>query len=76
MALPGAMIGCLPATSTDERILECVAWVPLVRIAPADGSLLAAGPDDPGGLGWTWRQALAVGTTIVGLRALARLARR
>jgi deazaflavin-dependent oxidoreductase (nitroreductase family) len=70
MALPGTMIGCFPPTSTDERILGCVAWVPLVRIAPADGSLLAPGPDDPGGLGWTWRQGLAVAATVVGLRAL------
>jgi deazaflavin-dependent oxidoreductase (nitroreductase family) len=72
MALPGTMIGCFPPTSTDERILACVAWVPVVRIAPADGSPLAAGPDDPGGLGWTWRQALAVGATILGVRALIR----
>ena len=35
--------------------------MPLVRIAPVDGSALPAGPDDPGGLGWTWRQALAIG---------------
>lgn len=76
MAVPGAMIGCFPPTSTNERILECVAWVPLVRIAPADGSSLAAGPDDPGGLGWTWRQALAVGATVLGVRGLAGLARR
>lgn len=76
MPLPGAMIGCFPPTSTDERILECVAWVPLIRIAPSDGSSLAAGPDDPGGLGWTWRQALAVGAMIVGLRALLGLGRR
>ncbi len=76
MAIPGAMIGCVPATSTDERILECVAWVPLVRIAPADGSSLAPGPDDPGGLGWTWRQALAIAAMVFGLRALVGLARR
>jgi deazaflavin-dependent oxidoreductase (nitroreductase family) len=76
MALPGAMIGCFPPTSTDERILECVAFVPLVRIVPADGTPLAAGPEDPGGLGWTWRQALAVGATILGMRALWRGARR
>jgi deazaflavin-dependent oxidoreductase (nitroreductase family) len=76
MALPGAMIGCFPPTSTDERILECVPWVPLVRIAPADGTSLAPGPDDPGGLGWTWRQAVAVGATIAGLRALAGAVRR
>jgi len=76
MAFPGAMIGCFPPTSTDERILQCVAWVPLVRIAPADGTPLAAGPDDPGGLGWAWRQTLAVGATMVGLRALGALGRR
>jgi deazaflavin-dependent oxidoreductase (nitroreductase family) len=76
MALPGAAIGCFPPTSTDERILECTSWVPLVRIAPADGSPLAAGPEDPGGLGWTWRLALALGATFVGFRALWRVFRR
>jgi deazaflavin-dependent oxidoreductase (nitroreductase family) len=75
MALPGALIGCFPPTSTDERILECTAWVPLVRIAPADGTPLAAGPDDPGGLGWTWRQALAFWLSFVALRAIARRVR-
>jgi deazaflavin-dependent oxidoreductase (nitroreductase family) len=72
MAVPGAMIGCFPPTSTDERILECVSWVPLVRIDPADGTPLAAGPDDPGGYAWAWRQALAVGATLLGLGALMR----
>ena len=76
MALPGAMIGCFPPTSTDERILGCVSWVPLVRIEPADGSRLIAGPEDPGGLGWTWRQALAIGATLLGIRALASRLRR
>jgi deazaflavin-dependent oxidoreductase (nitroreductase family) len=76
MMLPGAMIGCFPPTSTDDRILGCVAYVPLVRIAPADGTPLAAGPDDPGGLGWTWRQALAVGATLAGVRALRAALRR
>ena len=72
MALPGSMIGCFPPTSTDERILECVSFVPLIRIAPADGSLLAAGPDDPGGFGWTWRQALAVGVSLLGISVIRR----
>lgn len=76
MALPGALIGCFPPTATDERILECVSFVPLVRIVPADGSALAAGPDDPGGLGWTWRQALALGVTFLGIRSLWRALRR
>jgi deazaflavin-dependent oxidoreductase (nitroreductase family) len=75
MAIPGAMIGCFPPTSSDERILECVSWVPLVRIAPADGTPLAPGPEDPGGLGWAWRQALALGASFVGIRALRRAAR-
>ncbi len=72
MALPGAMIGCFPPTSSDERILACVAYVPLMRVVPEDGKPLAAGPEDPGGLGWTWRQALAVGATLLGLRMLRR----
>ncbi len=76
MALPGAMIGCFPPTAPDEEVLACVAWVPLVRIAPADGSRLVVGPDDPGGLGWAWRQAVAVGLSILGLRALRRGLRR
>ncbi len=76
MALPGTMIGCFPPTSTDERILELLTWVPLVRIAAADGTSLAAGPDDPGGLGWTWRQALAIGATVLALRLLGRALRR
>jgi deazaflavin-dependent oxidoreductase (nitroreductase family) len=75
MAIPGAMMGCFPPTSADERILACVSWVPLVRIAPADGTPLAPGPDDPGGLGWTWRQALALGVSFVGARALWRALR-
>jgi deazaflavin-dependent oxidoreductase (nitroreductase family) len=70
MALPGALAGCFPPTATDERILECVAWVPLVRIAPTDGSSLAAGPEDPGGLGWAWRQALAAVVLVAGIRAM------
>ena len=69
MALPGTMIGCLPWSATDDRILELTAWVPLIRITPADGSALVAGPDDPGGLGWTWRTLVATIATV----GLARL---
>jgi deazaflavin-dependent oxidoreductase (nitroreductase family) len=72
MALPGTIIGCFPPTSTDERILERVSWIPLIRIAPRDGTPLEAGPDDPGGPGWTWRQALAFGLSFLGIRALWR----
>ncbi len=72
MALPGATIGCFPPTSTDERILELLTWIPLIRIAPADDSALAAGPDDPGGLGWVWRQGLVLLLSVLGVRALRR----
>lgn len=75
MALPGAMIGCFPPTATDERILECTSWVPLVRITPADGRTLLPGPDDPGGRGWIWRQAVALGAGLLLLRALPHLLR-
>lgn len=75
MPLPGAMIGCFPPTSTDERILECVTWVPLVRLAPADGSALQPGPDDPGGHAWLWRQALVLGATFLLLRTTRWLVR-
>ena len=75
MALPGALIGCFPPTASDERILECVSFVPLVRIAPADGSALALGPDDPGGLGWAWRQTLALGVSLLAIRAFRKACR-
>ncbi len=71
MALPGAMIGCVPATSTDERILDCVSWVPLLRIRPADGSALVPGTEDPGGRGWIWRHVAMTAVT-AGLLALLR----
>jgi len=76
MALPGSLIGCFPPTSSDARILDCVSWVPLVRIVPADGSRLVAGPEDPGGLGWAWRQPVAIVATVAALRLLSRLVSR
>jgi hypothetical protein len=41
--------------------------VPLIRLQPDDGPI-CAGPDDPGGLGWVWRQAtvLVVSAWLVG----------
>jgi deazaflavin-dependent oxidoreductase (nitroreductase family) len=70
MALPGTLIGCLPWSAPDERILELTAWVPLVRLAPADGGALVPGPDDPGGLGWTWRTLTWTLATIAALRLI------
>ena len=76
MALPGTMIGCLPWSAPDERILELTAWLPLIRLAPADGSVLVPGPDDPGGLGWTWRTSAATLATVAAFRMLGSRLRR
>jgi deazaflavin-dependent oxidoreductase (nitroreductase family) len=72
MRLPGTMIGSDPGTASDARILELMAWVPLIRLRP-DGPPLVAGPDDPGGLGWLWRQGLLVALTVAGVVALRRV---
>jgi deazaflavin-dependent oxidoreductase (nitroreductase family) len=76
MAVPGTAIGDLPWRAPDERILELTAWIPLVRLARDDGSLLVAGPDDPGGLGWTWRTVAVTLATVVVCRALRGWRRR
>ena len=76
MALPGTTIGCLPWSTPDERILELTAWVPLIRLSPADGSVLVPGPDDPGGLGWTWRTLVATLATVAAFRVLRGRPRR
>lgn len=74
MALPGCIVGCNPLTAPDARILELTGWVPLIRIRP-DDTALAPGPDDPGGRGWVWRQAVLGIVTLIGLRAI-RMANR
>ena len=61
--VPGAMIGFNPWSAPDERILETLAAIPLVRLSPV-GSPIAPGPDDPGGFAWTWRQGLVAGLTV------------
>ena len=73
--LPGFMIGANPWTAPAEEVLRLVAWVPLIRITPLSGPLVA-GPDDPGGLGWIPRQAVAFLDTALLARALLRLVRR
>jgi deazaflavin-dependent oxidoreductase (nitroreductase family) len=75
MALPGGMVGCNPMTATDERILELTSWVPLIRIRP-DGAALEPGPDDPGGSGWVWRQALMGIVTLAAIRLIRKARRR
>jgi deazaflavin-dependent oxidoreductase (nitroreductase family) len=64
IGLPGALGGVDPRHATDERILEAYGWVPLVRLSPVAGPL-AAGPDDPGGTAWIWRQAVVIGLVLV-----------
>jgi deazaflavin-dependent oxidoreductase (nitroreductase family) len=74
LGLPGALGGVDPRRATDDRILEAYGWVPLIRLRPVDGPL-AAGPDDPGGTAWIWRQAVVLGLIVLvagWLRALVR----
>lgn len=73
--LPGMMVVPSPMTTPDEVIVDATAWVPLIRLRPADGSALEAGPDDPGGRGWVWRQALVSFGFLVGWRVLRRALR-
>ena len=56
--LPGYM-GSVDPRGPDEAILDAYAWVPLIRLRPVGGPI-AAGPDDPGGTAWVWRQALVL----------------
>jgi len=75
VGLPGALGGVDPFRDTDEQILEAYSWVPLIRLRPVGGPI-AAGPDDPGGTAWIWRQAVALGLTLLAARASLRLVRR
>ncbi len=75
MAIPGAVIGCFPATASDERILRCVSFVPLVRVTSLGGGEFTAGPDDPGGRAWLWRQSVVVGLTMLLTAAACLLSR-
>lgn len=70
--LPGFLVGGDPWTASDERILELLAWIPLVRLSPTSGAL-RAGPDDPGGLAWVWRQVVVVGVIALLVRSGLRL---
>jgi deazaflavin-dependent oxidoreductase (nitroreductase family) len=67
---PSLAAGINPWRSTADELCAAMAWVPLLRLDPDDGPI-AAGPDDPGGTGWIWRQALVLGASLAVL-ALAR----
>ena len=69
--LPGYMIGCDPYRASDDEILAATAWVPLVRLQPV-GEPLVSGPDDPGGFGWVWRQAVVMVVMVQVFRLLRR----
>ena len=73
--LPGYLTGVDPYRAPAERILAATSWVPLIRLRPESGGIVA-GPDDPGGLGWVWRQAtvLLVGAWLLG--RFSRIRRR
>jgi len=66
--IPGTLIGCNPWTAGDDRILEQLEGVPLIRLSCAERPI-EAGPDDPGGHAWVWRQALLAAVGFAVLRA-------
>lgn len=72
--VPGFMSGCDPWRTPEEGILEVTRWVPLIRLSPL-GEPLVAGPDDPGGLGWIWRQAVVLAGSIWLARSVVRVTR-
>ncbi len=71
---PAFLTGINPWRSTDERLLDALDFVPLIRI-DADEGWLDAGPDDPGGHAWIWRQALVIGFSWLVLSSVRRLFR-
>ena len=75
IGLPGVMLGGDPWHATDDDILAVASWVPLVRLDPVAGPI-AAGPDDPGGHAWIWRQALVIWLVTAAVRAALHRARR
>jgi deazaflavin-dependent oxidoreductase (nitroreductase family) len=74
-AVPSLSAGINPWTASDEEIARRLAWVPLIRLDPVGGPV-AAGPDDPGGSAWIWRQATVIGATLVAACVIGRLLRR
>lgn len=73
VGVPG-MLGGVRLGASDDAILAAYAWVPLVSLRPL-GDPLVAGPDDPGGTAWIWRQAVVVGLAAMLLRQLVRASR-
>jgi len=63
LGLPGALGGVDPRQATDGEILQAYGWVPLVRLRSFEGPIVA-GPDDPGGSAWIWRQMVILGLIV------------
>lgn len=74
-ALPSLAAGINPWTDSDQEIAGKLASVPLVRLDPVVGPL-AAGPDDPGGAAWIWRQILVLGASLLAVRLTLGFLRR
>jgi len=72
--IPGALIGCNPWTAADDVVLRQLEGVPLIRLSPVGGPV-EAGPDDPGGRAWIWRQSVVALAALALVRALGRLGR-
>jgi len=66
--VPGLLVGCNPWTAPDSKVVEMLRGIPLIRLTPL-GEPLLAGPDDPGGRAWLWRQ----GVVALGILLIARL---
>jgi deazaflavin-dependent oxidoreductase (nitroreductase family) len=74
LGLPGRM-GGLDPREPDEALLAVFGSLPLIRLDPVAGSLVA-GPDDPGGRAWIWRQAVVLALAISVGRMARSAARR
>jgi deazaflavin-dependent oxidoreductase (nitroreductase family) len=72
--VPGYLAGANPFRASDERILEVTGWLPLIRLRP-EGEPLIAGPDDPRGHGWVWRQVVMLTLTAWATRRMVGLGR-
>jgi hypothetical protein len=75
LGVPGYLAGIDPYRSSPEQIMAALDGVPLIRLRPL-GEPVVAGPDDPGGSAWLWRQALVLFATAALVRSLTRLLRR
>jgi deazaflavin-dependent oxidoreductase (nitroreductase family) len=71
---PSLLAGLDPWHTPIDKLMESMAFVPLLRI-DADAGRLDPGPDDPGGHAWIWRQALIVAGSLALLRGASTVAR-